>query len=136
MQVPADLSPKQLAVTFEPFSVRVATRDGSRVFLEGSLERGIVPKECLWMQGGGCGEDGFLLLLHKMNLELLQKWAGSFSVSLWGLIALACDLKQSMPCRGKIMMAWVRDPVHVHAASIVTVFLINLMGHQLQMFGD
>jgi len=72
-QVPADLSPKQLTVTFEPFFVRVAARDGSRVFLEGSLERGIVPKECLWMQGGGTGEDGFLLLLQKMNLELLQK---------------------------------------------------------------
>ena len=80
LQVPADLSPKQLAVTFEPFFVRVATRDGAKVFLEGDLERGIVPKECLWMQGGGSGEDGFLLLLHKMNLELLQKCAGAFSI--------------------------------------------------------
>jgi hypothetical protein len=72
-QVPPDLSPKMLAVTFEPFFVRVASRDGAEVFLEGSLERGIVPKECLWMQGGGAGEDGFLLLLQKMNLELLQR---------------------------------------------------------------
>ena len=80
LQVPADLSPKHLAVTFEPFFVRVAARDGSRVLLEGKRERGIGPKECLWMQGGGSGEDGFLLLLQKMNLELLQKWAWNCTI--------------------------------------------------------
>lgn len=43
------------------------------VYLAGTLERGIVPEECLWTQGGGVAEDGCLLLLKKMNLELLQR---------------------------------------------------------------
>lgn len=43
------------------------------VYLEGELERGIVPDESVWMQGGGEGEDGCLLLLRKMNLELLRQ---------------------------------------------------------------
>ena len=43
------------------------------MYLEGELERGIVPDESVWMQGGGEGEDGCLLLLRKMNLELLRQ---------------------------------------------------------------
>lgn len=73
MQVPASIPAKQLTVTLEPFYVRIARKDGSEVYLEGSLERGIVPQESVWTHGGGAGEDGFLLLLHKMNLELLQR---------------------------------------------------------------
>ena len=73
MQVPASIPAKQLSVTLEPFYVKVARKDGSEVYLEGSLERGIVPQESVWTHGGGPGEDGFLLLLHKMNLELLQR---------------------------------------------------------------
>ncbi len=44
-----------------------------QVFLEGDLERGIVPEDSVWMHGGGSGEDGCLLLLRKMNLELLRR---------------------------------------------------------------
>ena len=43
------------------------------VYLEGQLERGIVPEESVWEHGGGSGQDGCLLYLHKMNLELLRK---------------------------------------------------------------
>ena len=39
----------------------------------GQLERGIVPEECVWTQGDGVGEDGCLLLLRKMNLELMRR---------------------------------------------------------------
>lgn len=46
-----------------------------QVFLEGELERGIVPEESVWMHGGGAAEDGCLLLLRKMNLELLRRCA-------------------------------------------------------------
>ena len=45
------------------------------MYLEGELERGIVPLESAWMHGRGCGEDACLLMLQKMNLEVLQKWA-------------------------------------------------------------
>lgn len=67
------MAARQLAVTLEPFFIRVAQKDTGEVFLEGRLERGIVPKDSTWMLGGGSGEDGCVLLLHKMNLELLQR---------------------------------------------------------------
>ena len=50
-----------------------------QVYLEGELERGIVPLESAWMHGRGSAEDGCLLLLQKMNLELFQKCALSIT---------------------------------------------------------
>jgi len=44
------------------------------VYLKGQLERGIVPEDSVWEHGGGTGQEGCLLYLHKMNLELLRKW--------------------------------------------------------------
>ncbi len=51
----------------------VAHRRTGKVWLEGDLERGVVPDSCVWTAGGGAGEDGFLVLLEKMNLELLRR---------------------------------------------------------------
>lgn len=51
----------------------VENRRSGEVYLEGELERGIVPAQSVWTHGGGGGEDGCLLLLQKMNLELLQR---------------------------------------------------------------
>ena len=62
---------RDLAVTLQPYHVCVAHARTNEVYLEGQLERGIVPQESVWMQGDGTGEDGFLMLLRKMNLELL-----------------------------------------------------------------
>ena len=53
----------------------VMDRVSGEVYLEGHLERGIVPEDSVWEHGGGCGEEGCLLYLHKMNLELLRKYA-------------------------------------------------------------
>ena len=55
----------------------VAHRHSGEVWLEGDLERGIVPDSCVWTAGEGAGEDGFLVLLEKMNLELLRRCAAS-----------------------------------------------------------
>lgn len=44
------------------------------MYLEGKLERGIVPEESVWEHGGGVGEEGCTLYLHKMNLELLRRY--------------------------------------------------------------
>ena len=71
--MPSDLKPSHLQVSFEPFFLRVFDKLSGTVYLEGRLERGIVPKECLWMLDSGAGEDSCLLLLHKMNLELFQR---------------------------------------------------------------
>ena len=54
-------------------ALAVAHRRTCEVWLEGDLERGIVPDSCVWTAGGGAGEDGFLILLEKMNLELLRR---------------------------------------------------------------
>jgi hypothetical protein len=72
-QVPAEVAPRELEVRLQPFSVRVGHRRSGEVYLEGELERGIVPHDSVWMHGQGGGEDGCLLLLRKMNLELLRK---------------------------------------------------------------
>jgi hypothetical protein len=51
----------------------VALRDGSDVFLEGQLERGVVSEDSFWTHCGGEGEDGCALYLRKMNLEVLKR---------------------------------------------------------------
>jgi hypothetical protein len=56
-----------------PSPAAVAHKETGEVFLEGVLERGIVPEDSVWTHGGGEGEDGTLLYLQKMNLEVLQK---------------------------------------------------------------
>ena len=48
------------------------------VYLEGKLERGIVPEESVWEHGGGVKEEGCTLYLHKMNLELLRRYVSIF----------------------------------------------------------
>ena len=55
--------------------LRIAVENcvNGEVYLEGELERGIVPAQSIWTADGGPGEDGCLLLLHKMNLELLRR---------------------------------------------------------------
>ena len=63
--------------------VAVAHRHTSEVWLEGDLERGVVPDNCVWTAGGGAGEDGFLVLLEKMNLELLRR-CGRLTRRRWG----------------------------------------------------
>ncbi len=73
MQVPQDLTGAQLDVQIEPYRVRVACKASQEVFFEGELERGVVPRESVWEAGQGTGEDGFMLHLHKMNLELLRQ---------------------------------------------------------------
>lgn len=59
----------------------VANRRSGEVYLEGELERGIVPAQSVWAHGGGVGEDGCLLLLQKMNLELLQRCAAATNLN-------------------------------------------------------
>eukprot|EP00887_Chlorella_sp_A99_P005264 scaffold1.g5264.t1 len=88
LKVPQDLSPRQLEVAIEPYSIRVAHRGTGEVYLEGELERGVVPHECFWTHCGGEGEDGCMLYLRKMNLELLQRhWQHS---EMWWSRLLRC----------------------------------------------
>jgi hypothetical protein len=51
----------------------VSARETSEVFFEGHLERGVIPDASTWLAGQGQGEEGFVFILEKMNLELLQK---------------------------------------------------------------
>jgi hypothetical protein len=70
-RVPPGLRKADLEVRIDLHCIRVASRHDGAVFLEGQLERGIVPDESVWAHGGGVGEDGFVFYLKKMNLELL-----------------------------------------------------------------
>ncbi|KAL0049465.1 hypothetical protein WJX82_003033 [Trebouxia sp. C0006] len=71
--VPPHTPAKQLQVTLDPYFIKVVDKVSGGVYLEGHLERGIVPEESVWEHGGGVGENGCLLYLHKMNLQLLRK---------------------------------------------------------------
>jgi hypothetical protein len=55
------------------WGIAVERRSTGEVYLEGDLERGVIPEDCIWTHGSGVGEDGFLIVLAKMNLELLRK---------------------------------------------------------------
>ncbi|KAK9824173.1 hypothetical protein WJX72_008288 [[Myrmecia] bisecta] len=93
LRVPKDLPPKMLDVRLDIYAIRVANRATGEVYLAGDLERGIVPEESVWMQGGGDHEDGFVIYLHKMNLELLRKhWMHS---EMWWprLLRHHCDIQ-------------------------------------------
>ena len=59
---------------WQPPAAAVWNRSSGEVYLEGGLERGVVPEDCFWTHCCGEGEDGCALYLRKMNLELLQKW--------------------------------------------------------------
>ncbi|KIY96893.1 hypothetical protein MNEG_11071 [Monoraphidium neglectum] len=72
-RVPPQLPAARLEVTFEPYRLRVTDRVTREVYLEGALERGVVTSECVWTHAGGEGEDGCLLTLAKMNLELFER---------------------------------------------------------------
>lgn len=62
-----------MAIIDCPLLPAVWNRASGEVYLEGELERGVVPEDCFWTHCGGEGEDGCALYLRKMNLELLQK---------------------------------------------------------------
>ncbi|KAL4437013.1 hypothetical protein ABPG75_004152 [Micractinium tetrahymenae] len=72
LRVPRDLPSRQLAVDIQPYSIKAWNRASGEVYLEGELERGVVPEDCFWTHCGGEGEDGCALYLRKMNLEVLQ----------------------------------------------------------------
>jgi len=73
LKVPADVKAGDFDVQIRPYYIRVSNKQSSEIYLEGTLERGIIPDESTWIAGQGSGEDGFMLFLQKMNLELLQK---------------------------------------------------------------
>lgn len=78
----------------------VTNKVNGEVYLEGRLERGVVPEECVWEYGGGSGQDGCILYLQKMNLELLRR-STPLSVALVSLPALPAFLPHSalaLPC--------------------------------------
>ena len=73
LRVPPDVSLKLVEVQFHPYELRVTNKLSGEAYLAGRLHRGIVPNDCFWTHLGGEGEDGFLISMTKMNLEVLQK---------------------------------------------------------------
>jgi hypothetical protein len=56
--VPQTAKKQDLEIEILTNSFRVASIDGT-VYLEGVLEKGIVPEESAWVHSGGTGEDGW-----------------------------------------------------------------------------
>lgn len=76
LRVPDNAFKQRLDVVVDLHHIRVACKDTGIVYLDGVLERGIIPDESVWALGGGDGEDGFVFYLKKMNLELLAGEGG------------------------------------------------------------
>ncbi len=73
LAVPSDIPAKHIEVRFEPYEICVRNKETGVSYLSGRLHRGIIPNDCFWTHMGGEGEDGFLITMTKMNLEVLQK---------------------------------------------------------------
>jgi len=73
LRVPPALPSIQLAVVIAPYALRVTNRVTGCVYLQEELERGVVAGECVWTYGGGVGEEGCVMTLTKMNLELFER---------------------------------------------------------------
>ena len=71
--VPSDVQSKHMEVLFDPYEICVRNKATGDQYLQGRLHRGIIPGDCFWTHMGGEGEDGFLITMTKMNLEVLQK---------------------------------------------------------------
>lgn len=83
LRVPTDAPTCDLDVLIDLHRIRVASRLDGTVYLEGELERGIVPDESVWTwSAGSVGEDGFVFYLKKMNLELVVS-GGDHSETWW-----------------------------------------------------
>lgn len=73
LQVPPKEPPKNITVDFQPYYLTIKNKVTDETYLEGHLFRGIIPDACFWTHLGGDGEDGFLISLTKMNLEVLKR---------------------------------------------------------------
>ena len=75
-----EVAPRDLGVVFETHRLEVRHLRTGQVFLEGTLERGIIAEDSVWDLEGG--DHGLVLYLRKMNLELLSQ-PGSHGESWW-----------------------------------------------------
>ncbi|GBF98648.1 hypothetical protein Rsub_11642 [Raphidocelis subcapitata] len=75
LRVPPGLPASALSVQIAPFSLRVANAASGEVYLDGRLHRGVAPRGSGWAHGGGEGEEGCVVTLAKMNLELFERRA-------------------------------------------------------------
>lgn len=73
LRVPQGLAATRLDVSIQPYDLRVRDAATGEVFLEGQLERGVVPGSSTWTYEGGEGGEGCVLMLTKMNLELFER---------------------------------------------------------------
>ena len=65
LTVPRDLPPGQLDVQLATQRLRIANAATQEVYLEGELERGVVPQDSVW-DPTGC-DEGFTLYLRKVG---------------------------------------------------------------------
>ena len=97
----------------------VMNKVSGEVYLEGQLERGIVPEESVWEHGTGSRENALLLHLHKMNLELLQRHELMFPDDFIDLLAClhmclfaCCSSKCCSVSNAHAVASWVEPRGH------------------------
>jgi len=73
LKVPKGAVRSDLEVTVEMRYIKVANRRSGEVYLQGKLFREIIPEDSVWTTGDGTRDEGFMMYLKKMNLELYQK---------------------------------------------------------------
>lgn len=83
LQVPPHLPRSALRITIQPQHLAVTNRLTGQPYLSGVLHRTVVPGDSTWTLGGGQGEEGLMLVLAKMNLELYARWAGAGGLEVW-----------------------------------------------------
>lgn len=78
IQVPKNTKSSSFLVAIDSHRIVVKHKETGQVYLDGDLWKGIIPEESLWINGNGDGENGFVIQLTKMNLELLaESWEHS-----------------------------------------------------------
>lgn len=89
LQVPKDAKKQDMDVCITSSTIRVSSRKSGRTYLEGELFREIIPEEFAWVHLGGENDDGFMLYLKKMNLELFKTKQAQATDSWWDRLFMA-----------------------------------------------
>jgi len=93
LKVPPGSSKQELNILIDTRYIKIAAADGSHIYLEGELAKSVIPEESAWVHLGGHNEEGFVLYLKKMNLELFSDNATHMH-SWWSrLFTCHCEIK-------------------------------------------
>lgn len=93
--MPRNTKSRAVVVDIDSHHIVVKHKETGHVYLDGDLWKGIIPEESFWINGSGDGENGFVIQLTKMNLELLgESWEHSHTW--WEKLFTTEDYRQAV----------------------------------------